>query len=224
MNDLDRRKLIENNQRLVWYYARRYQSRDPVFNYEDFVQIGMVGLVKAAKTYDIEKGNTFATYASRCIINELNIAYRRIKKYIDCISLQEYIPETDKALIIQDLVADEKVDIENDFLDQVTVQELLNIIINMKRNIRTALLLYFDGKNQRVIAKKLGLSQSYVSRMIDKGIGEIQRLQQLQLKKEEKYQLKKKADRYLLTDGKKQQEAYSFEEIVHLLDEWNNLK
>ncbi len=221
---IERKMLAEKNQRLVWYYARRYQSRDPAIDLEEFVQIGMLGLTKAAETYDEEKGNTFATYASRCILNELNMAYRSIKRRPnDCVSLQEYVLGTEESLTIQDWITDDKVDIEREVLDSITIEELLNIIINLKNNIRTALLLYFDGKNQREIAERLGLSQSYISRIVKNYVHRLQLEMQFPQRKK-KYKLKKEERRYLLTDGVRQHEASSFEEIVQILNEWDNEK
>lgn len=224
MSDLDWRKLVENNQRLVWYYAKRYKSRDPAIDLEEFAQIGMVGLIKAAETYDEKKGNTFATYASRCILNELNMAYRSIKKRSDdCVSIQEYILGTEETLMIQDCIADENVNIEREIFNQITIEEALNIIINLKSDIRTILLLYFEGKTQKEIAERLGISQSYVSRIIKKNVHRLQlQVQFSQRQKEKEYKLKKKGARYLLTDGARQHEASSFEEIVQILDEWDN--
>ena len=224
MSDLDWRKLVENNQRLVWYYAKRYKSRDPAVDLDEFVQIGMIGLVKAAETYDEEKGNRFATYASRCILNELNMAYRSIKKRSDdCVSIQEYILGTEETLMIQDCIADENVNIEREIFNQITIEEALNIIINLKSDIRTILLLYFEGKTQKEIAERLGISQSYVSRIIKKNVHRLQlQVQFSQRQKEKEYKLKKKGARYLLTDGARQHEASSFEEIVQILDEWDN--
>lgn len=224
MSDLDWRKLVENNQRLVWYYAKRYKSRDPAVDLDEFVQIGMIGLIKAAETYDEEKGNRFATYASRCILNELNMAYRSIKKRSDdCVSIQEYILGTEETLMIQDCIADENVNIEREIFNQITIEEALNIIINLKSDIRTILLLYFEGKTQKEIAERLGISQSYVSRIIKKNVHRLQlQVQFSQRQKEKEYKLKKKGARYLLTDGARQHEASSFEEIVQILDEWDN--
>ena len=152
------------------------------------------------------------------------MAYRSIKRRPnDCVSLQEYVLGTEESLTIQDWITDDKVDIEREVLDSITIEELLNIIINLKNNIRTALLLYFDGKNQREIAERLGLSQSYISRIVKNYVHRLQLEMQFPQRKK-KYKLKKEERRYLLTDGVRQHEASSFEEIVQILNEWDNEK
>ena len=152
------------------------------------------------------------------------MAYRSIKKRSDdCVSIQEYILGTEETLMIQDCIADENVNIEREIFNQITIEEALNIIINLKSDIRTILLLYFEGKTQKEIAERLGISQSYVSRIIKKNVHRLQlQVQFSQRQKEKEYKLKKKGARYLLTDGARQHEASSFEEIVQILDEWDN--
>ena len=93
--DMDaKRLLIERNLRLVAHIARKYQSAEDEM--DDLISIGTIGLLKAAATFDLEKGSKLATYAARCIDNELLMMFRSRKKNVQEESLSDPIG-TDKA-------------------------------------------------------------------------------------------------------------------------------
>ena len=165
-----RNELIERNMRLVAHVAKKYQSQEDEM--EDLISIGTIGLIKAVETYKEDYGSRLATYAARCIDNELLMHFRAKKKTSKEVSLYEPIGTDKEGNQIQllDVVVSEDEDVV-ELLEQdrkVRRQTLsgreLFIIINRYG-------LY--GKKtmtQREIARKLGISRSYVSRIEKRAI------------------------------------------------------
>ena len=163
-----RNKLIERNMRLVAHVAKKYQN--PEDEMEDLISIGTIGLIKAVETYKEDYGSRLATYAARCIDNELLMHFRAKKKTSKEVSLYEPIG-TDKEGnqiqlldVVELLEQDRKVRRLNEIIPQTLSGRELFIIINRYG-------LY--GKKtmtQREIARKLGISRSYVSRIEKRAI------------------------------------------------------
>ena len=163
-----RNELIERNMRLVAHVAKKYQS--PEDEMEDLISIGTIGLIKAVETYKEDYGSRLATYAARCIDNELLMHFRAKKKTSKEVSLYEPIG-TDKEGnqiqlldVVELLEQDRKVRRLNEIIPQTLSGRELFIIINRYG-------LY--GKKtmtQREIARKLGISRSYVSRIEKRAI------------------------------------------------------
>ena len=171
-----RNELIERNMRLVAHVAKKYQN--PEDEMEDLISIGTIGLIKAVETYKEDYGSRLATYAARCIDNELLMHFRAKKKTSKEVSLYEPIG-TDKegnqiqllgVVVSEDedvvelLEQDRKVRRLNEIIPQTLSGRELFIIINRYG-------LY--GKKtmtQREIARKLGISRSYVSRIEKRAI------------------------------------------------------
>ena len=100
-------KLIEHNLRLVAHIVKRYYSNTK--EQEDLISIGTIGLIKAASTFDYEKGTRFATYASRCIENEVLMHFRNLRKSSQDVFISDPI-DTDKegnSLTLQDIMSDD---------------------------------------------------------------------------------------------------------------------
>ena len=161
----EREKMILENQALVYYFVKKINPKKDT--YEDFVSVGTMGLVKAAATYNQEKEIKFATYASRCIENEIFMYMRRERKYWVTVSLDTplSVDMDGVELTIRDVIA-----IPGDFTeDLVTDQlfvDLINIVLNcLNSRERTIALYRFANLNQQEIATELNLSQSCISRV-----------------------------------------------------------
>lgn len=172
---VSRNKLIEHNLRLVSHIIKKYYSNSS--EQDDLVSIGTIGLIKAVSTFNYEKGTKFATYAARCIENEILMYFRNKKKYAQDISLSEPI-ECDKdgnALSIIDIMADEK-SISEDIEEKLNSEKLYKII-DSELSPREKEIIYLrygllgrKAFTQREVAEKLEISRSYVSRIEKKAL------------------------------------------------------
>ena len=179
--DLDaRNRLIEHNLRLVAHIIKKYYAA--AADQEDLISIGTVGLIKGVSTYRPDKNVRLATYASRCIENEVLMYFRSQRKSASDLSLSDSI-ESDRegnALSIQDVLAE-----EDDMFDAVSASEMRALV---RRSVETALtareaelvrLRYgLDGAQpltQRETAQRLGISRSYVSRIEKKALEKLRR-------------------------------------------------
>lgn len=163
--------LIERNLRLVAHVAKKYQNLDD--DPEDLISIGTIGLIKAVVTFDSDKGNRLAAYASRCIENEILMYLRSRKKSSKEISLYEPIGTDREGNEIQlyDIIESNEPDVS----DRVQLKEdILNLYqkVEDKLSHREKLILkmrygLYNGEKytQREIAQQLGISRSYVSRI-----------------------------------------------------------
>lgn len=171
-----RNELIERNMRLVAHVAKKYQSQEDEM--EDLISIGTIGLIKAVETYKEDYGSRLATYAARCIDNELLMHFRAKKKTSKEVSLYEPIG-TDKEgnqIRLLDVVVSEDEDVV-ELLEQDRKVRRLNEIIPQTLSGRELFIIInrygLYGKKtmtQREIARKLGISRSYVSRIEKRAI------------------------------------------------------
>ena len=171
-----RNELIERNMRLVAHVAKKYQS--PEDEMEDLISIGTIGLIKAVETYKEDYGSRLATYAARCIDNELLMHFRAKKKTSKEVSLYEPIGTDKEGNHIQllDVVVSEDEDVV-ELLEQDRKVRRLNEIIPQTLSGRELFIIInrygLYGKKtmtQREIARKLGISRSYVSRIEKRAI------------------------------------------------------
>lgn len=171
-----RNELIERNMRLVAHVAKKYQS--PEDEMEDLISIGTIGLIKAVETYKEDYGSRLATYAARCIDNELLMHFRGKKKTSKEVSLYEPIGTDKEGNQIQllDVVVSEDEDVV-ELLEQDRKVRRLNEIIPQTLSGRELFIIInrygLYGKKtmtQREIARKLGISRSYVSRIEKRAI------------------------------------------------------
>lgn len=171
-----RNELIERNMRLVAHVAKKYQSQEDEM--EDLISIGTVGLIKAVETYKEDYGSRLATYAARCIDNELLMHFRAKKKTSKEVSLYEPIGTDKEGNQIQllDVVVSEDEDVV-ELLEQDRKVRRLNEIIPQTLSGRELFIIInrygLYGKKtmtQREIARKLGISRSYVSRIEKRAI------------------------------------------------------
>ena len=171
-----RNELIERNMRLVAHVAKKYQN--PEDEMEDLISIGTIGLIKAVETYKEDYGSRLATYAARCIDNELLMHFRAKKKTSKEVSLYEPIGTDKEGNQIQllDVVVSEDEDVV-ELLEQDRKVRRLNEIIPQTLSGRELFIIInrygLYGKKtmtQREIARKLGISRSYVARIEKRAI------------------------------------------------------
>lgn len=174
-----RNELVEHNLRLVAHIIKKYYSS--VRDQDDLISIGTIGLMKAVTTFDYTKGIRLATYASRCIENEILMQFRANKKTAQDVSIMEPI-DTDKdghPLTLMDVIAED--DTILDDLDlKINAEKLYRYMEETlddreKEIIRWRYGLIGDGLTQREVAKKLNISRSYVSRIEKKALDKLKR-------------------------------------------------
>ena len=167
---------IEHNLRLVAHIIKKYYASYK--EQEDLISIGTIGLIKAVGTFDSNKGIRFATYASRCIENEILMHFRGRKKYAQDLYIQDPIDvDTDgNALTLMDIMAQDG-DILED-VDRKLKSDRLHSYINQALDAREQQVIRLryglDGKApmaQREVAALLVISRSYVSRIEKKAVG-----------------------------------------------------
>ena len=169
-DDEARKKLIEHNLRLVAHVIKKYYSA--ACDQDDLISIGTIGLIKAVSTFKPEKGSRLATYASRCIENEVLMYFRSIKKSNQDLHFGDPIESAKDgtALTLMDVIADE-VNIADEIDKKAKLQRLQVLLQNAldDREKEVIRLRYGIGSDkeltQREVAKLLGISRSYVSRI-----------------------------------------------------------
>ncbi len=173
-----REKLIEHNLRLVAHIVKKYFSSAK--NQEDLVSIGSVGLIKAIDSFDVTNGTKFATYASKCVQNEILMFFRAQKKLSCEVSINETI-DTDKdgnPLTFSDIISCEDTiaeDIESKIYSKKAIDIIKTALTHRERRI---IVLRYGLNNekpltQKQIAEMLGISRSYVSRIEKAGLEKI---------------------------------------------------
>ena len=170
-NEEARQRLILHNLRLVSHIVRKYYSTSP--DSEDLVSIGVIGLVKAVDTFKIDSGTKFATYAARCIQNEILMNFRAQKKRSAEISINETI-DVDRdgnPLTYMDIISTSE-DLGEDLDRKTQIERALKLIKSAldERERQIIVMRYglFGLKRsytQKEIAERLSISRSYVSRI-----------------------------------------------------------
>ena len=163
--------LIERNLRLVAHIVKKYQGVDE--DLDDLISIGTIGLIKAVSTYDMTKGSRLATYAARCIDNELLMMLRSRKKFSREVSLYEPIG-TDKEgneIHLLDIVEANEQDITDQCIHKERILQLYGCLREVLSPLEYEVIKYRYGLfgekelTQRALGKRLGISRSYVSRI-----------------------------------------------------------
>ena len=174
--DLEARNiLIERNLRLVAHIMKKYYAQTS--DQEDLISIGTIGLIKAVSTFDAGKGIRLATYAARCVENEILMHFRSQRKSASDVSLSDYI-ETGKdgtALSLMDVVCQ-----DDDMFDRISSREDVRLLrqymgeVLDDREQKVLTLRYgLDGKEplpQREVAQQCNISRSYISRIEQKAL------------------------------------------------------
>lgn len=174
-DDKARDKLIIHNMRLVAYIVKKNypEAKDA----DDLVSIGTIGLIRAAETFDYQKGNQFSTYASKCIDNQIKMYFRKIKHQLTEVYINDPIESDSEgnALTIADIFSS-GVNVENDVELKINSEKLYRFIAEeldeREREIICKRYGIADANGnvckpltQREIAKQLGISRSYISRI-----------------------------------------------------------
>ena len=175
-----RNELIEHNLRLVAYIARRFENTG--IGMDDLISIGTIGLIKAVNTYRSDKSIKLATYASRCIENEILMYLRKNASQRAEVSLDEPL-NTDwdgNELLLSDILGTEE-DVVMKPIEEATDRQLLaQAIAQLSAREREIITLRFglDGgeeQTQKEVAERMGISQSYISRLEKKIIARLKR-------------------------------------------------
>ena len=174
-----RNKLIEHNLRLVAHIVKKYESNN--ISSDDLISIGTIGLIKGIKSFNSSKGVRLATYVSRCIENEVLMHLRAIKKINSEVSLEDTIgkDKDDNTVSLQEVINTSEKIIEDEVDLKFKVKKLyqkMKEVLKDREKLILEMRFGLDGtkpKTQNQIAKYLGISRSYVSRIETKAINKL---------------------------------------------------
>jgi len=180
-NEEARNILIERNLRLVAHIVKKYSNNTD--DVDDLISIGTIGLIKAITTFDNEKGVRLATYAARCIENEILMQLRYSRKIQNEVYLQDPIgiDRDGNEITLIDIIENDNESIVDKVELKMQVKKLYNIMKSVLKNREKLVielrygLLNGSSKTQRGIAKMLSISRSYVSRIEKKAIKKLSR-------------------------------------------------
>lgn len=177
-----REQLILHNMRLVAHVTKKYSVNED--ESEELISIGTVGLIKAVSSFKADYGSRFATYAIRCIENEILMYYRSKKKTKSDVSLFEPIG-TDKEgnqIQLMDVIENDVIDVSNNILKNESIDKLNKYIKEVLSEreyyilVQRYGLLGHEEMTQRQIAKILGISRSYVSRIEKRALDKLKKV------------------------------------------------
>ena len=175
-DQLARDVLIERNMRLVAHVVKKYQSPD--YDIEDLLSVGTIGLIKAVNTFKVDKGSRLASYAAKCVENEILMLFRASKKLSKEVSLFEPIgvEKDGEAVRLVDIIEMENKETIDTMILKQDVKELYEAFDSSLSDTEKTVIRMryglFRGKEhtQREIAAQLGISRSYVSRIEKKAL------------------------------------------------------
>ena len=181
-NDKEAKKiLVERNLRLVVYIAKKFENTG--IGIEDLISIGTIGLMKGVNTFNIDKKIKLATYASRCIENEILMYLRRNNKIRSEVSIDEPLNQDGDGneLLLSDILGTEGDVTSRRIEDEIDKKLLREAIEKLNKREKNIMELRFgfsgsgDEKTQKEVADMLGISQSYISRLEKKIIGKMKK-------------------------------------------------
>ena len=172
--------LIEHNLRLVVYIAKKFENTG--ISLEDLTSIGTIGLIKAVNSFNNEKAIKLATYASRCIENEILMYLRKISNRRSDISLDEPLSTDGEGneLLLSDILGTDDDIIHSEIENKFEKELLLSAVLRLKERERLIIGLRFGifggiEKTQKEVADIMGISQSYISRLEKKIIAKLKK-------------------------------------------------
>ena len=176
-----RNKLIEHNLRLVVFLAKKYENT--TYDIEDLVSIGSIGLIKGINTYKIDKNIKLATYASRCISNEILMFLRKNKRKRSEVSLEEALNYDSEGneLHLEDILGTDAELVPKEYEKKVDKELLSREIEALSPRDKEIMTLRYGLNNtveytQKEVAEMLGISQSYISRIEKKVVRKLSQL------------------------------------------------
>lgn len=168
--------LIKHNLRLVAHIAKKYKNQNN--DLDDLISIGSIGLMKSIKTFSYEKGNSFSTYASRCIENEILMTFRSDKKNVNSVYLDDVI-SVDKDgnnLSLYEVLNDSETSIDTQVENNILYKKIEKIILNKLNKREKEIIIKRYGlcgeipKTQIELASEMNISRSYISRLEKKAL------------------------------------------------------
>ncbi len=169
-NQVAKERLIEHNLRLVVYIAKKFENTG--IDFEDLISVGAIGLIKAIQSYDNNKNIKLATYASRCIENEILMQLRKSSKIKAEVSLEEPLncDNDGNELLLCDVLCFEEENVTKNLELSAEKQLLFQSLQKLQKRERDIMILRFglfgnEEKTQKEVADYLGISQSYISRI-----------------------------------------------------------
>ena len=179
-NKQAKEKLIEHNLRLVVYISKKFENSG--LNLEDLFSIGAIGLIKAVQTYNTDKNIKLATYASRCIENEILMQLRKTSKLKNEVSLDEplNLDSDGNELLLQDVIFNENESVSKELEQSADKQIIWQILDKLNKREKEIMVLRFglggnEEKTQKEVADLMGISQSYISRIEKKVLGKMRK-------------------------------------------------
>lgn len=170
-----RETLITHNLRLVSHIARKYTV--PGYGPDDLISIGVIGLIKAVNSYKPQSGTALGTYAARCIENEILMTLRASRKYRGDVSLQDSVGTDGEGndITYMDILGTDPEDVDHAVIRRITLEKVHQVLSSLPARERLVLELRYgltDGRQhpQHEVARVLGISRSYVSRVEKKAI------------------------------------------------------
>lgn len=175
-----RNTLIEHNLRLVVFLAKKFENSG--FELEDLVSVGTIGLIKAVNSFNLDKNIKLATYASRCIENEILMFLRKAVRQKMEVSLDEPLNTDSEGneLLLCDIIGTDADSVYRTIEQSVELELLGNCIAKLSHREQQIVLLRFglfgvEEKTQKEVATLLGISQSYISRLEKKIVSKLRK-------------------------------------------------
>ncbi|MBQ7327416.1 MAG: RNA polymerase sporulation sigma factor SigK [Clostridia bacterium] len=173
-------KLIEHNLRLVVYIAKKFELSG--IEFEDLISIGAIGLIKAVKTYSLDKNIKLATYASRCIENEILMQLRKNSRKRNEMSLDEPLSSDGEGneLLLADIISVDEDCVSKNIETSSEKQVLMDVVSKLESREQMIMYLRFglagnEEKTQKEVADLMGISQSYISRIEKKILSKLRK-------------------------------------------------
>ena len=173
-------KLIEHNLRLVVYIAKKFELSG--IEFEDLISIGAIGLIKAVKTYSLDKNIKLATYASRCIENEILMQLRKNSRKRNEMSLDEPLSSDGEGneLLLADIISVDEDCVSKNIETSSEKQVLMDVVSKLESREQMIMYLRFglagnEETTQKEVADLMGISQSYISRIEKKILSKLRK-------------------------------------------------